>query len=192
LKVIVANIILFHSAMGLRDLERNAADRFRAAGHEVITPDLYDGQTAASAAEGAALMNGFGADALAERALKACSNLPSNTVLAGLSMGAELACQVWAKRAQTSGILLLHGLGEIPKWVRSGLPVQAHIAEPDAFISDEQATNWPMTAFRVGLAAEIYTYDGVGHLYTDAASPDYDAAAAAQTWERSISFLEGL
>ncbi len=156
----MAHVILFHSVMGLRDLERDAAERFRAAGHEVVTPDLYDGQTAA--------------------------------VLAGISMGAGLACQVWAKRAQTSGVLLLNGLGDIPKWVRSGLPVQVHFAEPDQYISDEQATSWPMTAFRVGLCAEIYTYDGVGHLYTDAASPDYDAAAAAQTWERSVSFLEGL
>ncbi len=188
----MATIILFHSAMGLRELERAAAERFRVAGHEVHTPDLYDGQTATSSAEGFALMNTFGEDALAERALKACSGLPANAVLAGLSMGATLAARVWAKRAQTNGVLLIHGLGEIPKWVRSGLPVQAHIAEPDGFIPDEQVRTWPMTAFRVGLAAEIYTYDGVGHLYTDAACPDYDAAAAEQTWERSMTFLEGL
>jgi dienelactone hydrolase len=188
----MAHVILFHSVMGLRDLERDAAERFRAAGHEVVTPDLYDGQTAASVAEGLSLLNTLGADAIAERALNACAGTPDNAVLAGISMGAGLACQVWAKRAQTSGVLLLNGLGDIPKWVRSGLPVQVHFAEPDQYISDEQATSWPMTAFRVGLCAEIYTYDGVGHLYTDAASPDYDAAAAAQTWERSVSFLEGL
>jgi dienelactone hydrolase len=178
--------------MGLRELERGAAERFRAAGHEVHTPDLYDGQVAASFDEGIVLMNSFGEDALAERALKACSGLPATAVLAGLSMGATLASRVWAKRAQTNGVLLLHGLGEIPKWVRSGLPVQAHIAEPDGLIPDEQARSWPMTAFRVGLAAEIYTYDGAGHLYTDAASAGYDAAAATLTWERSMTFLEGL
>jgi len=188
----MANVVLFHSVMGLRDLERSAAERLRAAGHEVLTPDLYDGQTAASVADGLVLMSGFGAEALAERALAACAGLPDTAVLAGISMGAGLACQVWAKRAQTNGVLLLHGLGEIPKWVRSGLPVQVHFAEPDPSISDEQATGWPMTAFRVGLCAEIYTYDGVGHLYTDTTSPDYDAAAAALTWERAMIFLEGL
>ncbi len=188
----MATVILFHSALGLRELEHGAADRFRAAGHEVHTPDLYEGQIATSATAGDALMNSFGEDALAERALKACSGLPATAVLAGLSMGAVLAARVWAKRAQTNGVLLLHGLGEIPKWVRSGLPVQAHIAEPDGLIPDEQTRTWPMTAFRVGLAAEIYTYDGAGHLYTDAASPDYDAVAAALTWERSLNFLEGL
>ncbi len=188
----MASIILFHSALGLRELERTAAERFRAAGHEVHTPDLYEGQTAASTAEGLTLMNSLGFETLAERALKACAGLPPQTVLAGFSLGAALASHVWAKKAQTNGVLLFHGLGEIPKWVRSGLPVQAHIAEPDTFISDEQARTWPMTAFRIGLAAEIYTYDGVGHLYTDPASPDYDAAAATLTWERATTFLEGL
>lgn len=188
----MATVILFHSAMGLRELEHSVAERFRAAGHEVHTPDLYDGKTAGSVTEGLALMQTFGEDALAERALKACSGFPANAVLAGLSMGATIASRVWAKRAQTNGVLLIHGLGEIPKWVRSGLPVQAHIAEPDTLIPDEQVRNWPMTAFRIGLAAEIYTYDGAGHLYTDPASPDYDAAAAAQTFERALNFLEGL
>jgi dienelactone hydrolase len=188
----MAHVILFHTAMGLRDLERGVAERFRAAGHEVHTPDLYDGKIASSLAEGRVLMETFGADALAERALQACASLPANTAIAGLSMGANLACQVWAKKSQASGVLLLHGLGEIPKWVRSGIPVQVHLAEPDPFISNEVAQSWPMTAFRIGMAAEIYTYDGAGHLYTDAASPDYDAAAAEQTWERALIFLEGL
>lgn len=187
----MATVILFHSEMGLRDLERDAADRMRAAGHEVHTPDLYEGKTAGSIAEGIALMGTFGFDNLAERAQKACSGLPEKTLLAGFSMGAQLVCRVWAKRAQTSGLLLLHGLGDFPKWVRNGLPVQAHFAEPDPYISDQQASAWPMTAFRIGLAAEVYTYEGAGHLYTDKTSPDYDAAAAELTWERALIFLEG-
>jgi dienelactone hydrolase len=188
----MANVVLFHSAMGLRELERSTAERFRAAGHEVLTPDLYDGQTAPTVAEGLTLMNAIGLDVLNERAFNACAGLPDKAVLAGFSMGANLACHVWGKRALTNGVLLIHGLGDIPKWVRSGLPVQVHLAEPDPYISDAQATGWPMTAFRVGLCAEIYTYDGAGHLYTDAASADYDATAAALTWERALIFLEGL
>ena len=39
------NIMLFHSTYGLRPAVREAADRLRAAGHEVWTPDLFDGRT---------------------------------------------------------------------------------------------------------------------------------------------------
>jgi len=39
------NIMLFHSTYGLRPAVRAAADRLRAAGHEVWTPDLFEGHT---------------------------------------------------------------------------------------------------------------------------------------------------
>lgn len=39
----MAAIVLFHSVYGFRSLERDAAARLRAAGHEVVTPDLYEG-----------------------------------------------------------------------------------------------------------------------------------------------------
>ena len=39
------NIMLFHSTYGLRPAVHRAADRLRAAGHEVWTPDLFEGRT---------------------------------------------------------------------------------------------------------------------------------------------------
>jgi len=188
----VAHIILFHSVQGLRDVEREAAERFRKAGHDVTTPDLYEGQTALSIDEGIAIKDGIGWDTLIERAHAACVGLPDKAVLAGFSMGAAVACSLWAKRTATSGILLVHGLGDLPKWVKSGLPVQAHFADPDPYLMPEVAADWNDRAFRIGLALEIFTYDGAGHFYTDAASADYNAEATEQTFERALSFLENL
>jgi dienelactone hydrolase len=37
----MAQVVMFHSALGLRDAELTAAERLRAAGHDVLTPDLY-------------------------------------------------------------------------------------------------------------------------------------------------------
>ena len=45
---LMAQVVLFHSAYGLRQAEAGAAARLRAAGHDVITPDLYGGQTAST------------------------------------------------------------------------------------------------------------------------------------------------
>jgi dienelactone hydrolase len=36
-------VVLFHSMFGLRPVELAAAERLRAAGHEVALPDLFDG-----------------------------------------------------------------------------------------------------------------------------------------------------
>jgi len=41
----MATVVLFHSALGLRPAVHDFADALRAAGHEVHTPDYYDGET---------------------------------------------------------------------------------------------------------------------------------------------------
>ena len=41
----MSDIVLFHSVLGLRAGVLDAADRLRAAGHTVHTPDYYDGRT---------------------------------------------------------------------------------------------------------------------------------------------------
>lgn len=41
----MAQIVLFHSAYGLRPAVHAAAERLRGAGHTVHTPDLFDGRT---------------------------------------------------------------------------------------------------------------------------------------------------
>ena len=39
----MAHVLLFHSVIGLRPAVLTAAERLRAAGHTVLTPDLFDG-----------------------------------------------------------------------------------------------------------------------------------------------------
>jgi len=39
----MAEVVLFHSVLGLRPGVLSAAERLRAAGHTVHTPDLFDG-----------------------------------------------------------------------------------------------------------------------------------------------------
>jgi dienelactone hydrolase len=41
----MTELILFHHAQGLTDGVRAFADELRAAGHDVHTPDLYEGMT---------------------------------------------------------------------------------------------------------------------------------------------------
>ena len=41
----MAEILLLHHVLGLTDGVRALADRFRAAGHTVHTPDLFEGRT---------------------------------------------------------------------------------------------------------------------------------------------------
>jgi len=41
---VMTTVVLFHSVLGVRRGELDAADRLRAGGHDVLVPDLYDGR----------------------------------------------------------------------------------------------------------------------------------------------------
>ncbi len=188
----MATVILFHSVRGLRALERDAAERLRALGHDVITPDVFDGQVAGSVDEGFALKDEIGWRVLCERAEAAVAGQPATAVLGGFSFGAAIASHLWGKRPETSGVLLLHSIVGIPDNARDGVPVQLHLADPDIYEPAEDVAEWRAMAARSPIALEAFTYPGAGHLYTDASLPDYDEEASRQTWERVEQFLARL
>jgi dienelactone hydrolase len=182
-------LALFHSVFGLRSVETAAADRLRAAGHEVVTPDLYAGQVATSYDEAFALNDRIGWSTIEQRAHDAVRRLPGDAVLAGFSMGASVVDAVLPHRPDTAGVLILHGLAEIPSTARTGLPVQLHVADPDPFAPPARVTTWHANATSAGATAQVFTYPGAGHFYTDADSPDYDERATTLTWQRVLAFL---
>jgi dienelactone hydrolase len=188
----MAEVVLFHSVYGLRPAEQAAAERLRAAGHRVVTPDLYGGRTTESIDEGFALREAIGWPAICERAAAAVAGLPAETVLAGVSMGAGVVGALWPFRPETAGVLLLHGTAELPSAPRPGVPLQLHVADPDAYEPADEVADWLGVALRRGIAAQVFRYPGAGHYFTDASLPDHDPAAAALAWQRALAFLAGL
>ena len=189
----MAHVALFHSVYGRRPAVLTAADRFRAAGHTVIAPDLYAGKLAATVDEGFALCAQVGWPAVVLRARQALARLPPQSVLAGLSMGASVAAALLDERPETAGLLLLHNTGGgNGDQVRPGLPVQLHIADPDTYQPPAEVTAWERDMTDAGAAVQVFRYPAAGHLFTDPGTPDYDARAAALAWQRSLAFLNML
>lgn len=185
----MATVLLCHSVLGLRRLEREAAERLRAAGHEVALPDLYGGRTAATIGEGFALRDAIGWDVIVARAAQAAEALPADAVLGGFSMGAAVAAALWPERPGTAGLLLLHGLVGLPDQPWPGLPVAVHLAEPDPWEAEDFVAEWTDDARALGLALEVHRYPGAGHLFADPELADHDPAAATLMWERALAFL---
>lgn len=188
----MAHIVLLHSVYGLRAVERAAAERFRAAGHDIVTPDLYEGQIAATIDHGFVLKDRIGWQVIVERAREAVRKMPASTVLAGVSMGAGVVGELLPDRPDTAGVLLLHGITGIPASARAHLPVQLHVADPDGFAPPAAVIAWENAAMDAGAAVGVFTYPGVGHFYTDASLRDHDEEAADLTWQRSLAFLHHL
>lgn len=182
--------MLFHSVLGLRSAERLAAERLRSAGHEVVTPDLFAGETAATIDDGFQLLDRIGWSTLLDRARESLAELPAETVLAGLSMGAQVAADLWPERPETAAVLLLHAAPALPTPVTRGVRVQFHAADPDDFAPQDRVEALRQDAENSGVNLEIFRYPGAGHFYTDPEFPDHTPAAAEQTWQRVLAFLD--
>ncbi|HET9379688.1 MAG TPA: dienelactone hydrolase family protein [Streptomyces sp.] len=188
------NIVLFHSTYGLRPAVREAADRLRSAGHEVWTPDLFEGRVFDTVEDGMAHQDGIGRDELLRRAVLAAAPYSERgLVYAGFSLGASVAQTLALGDGTARGLLLLHGTSDIAANASAeGLPVQLHVAEPDAFETDDWLSAWYLQMGRTGAETEVFRYAGAGHLYTDPGLPDYDSEAAEATWRVALGFLDSL
>ena len=186
----MAHIVLFHSILGLRQAEHEIAAAIEADGHVVSLPDLLAGQIAKTYEDGFALKDAIGDELIQARAREALDGAPDTAVLSGVSFGAFLVGRLWGSRPKMQGALLFAGIAPWMENLRSGLPVQAHIAQPDPFDDEAFFEDWVAGAGE--MSCEMYRYPGVGHYFLDRSLPDYDSDAFNLSLERSREFLKGL
>ncbi|MEU3712478.1 dienelactone hydrolase family protein [Streptomyces catenulae] len=189
-----STIVLFHSVCGLRPAVHAAADRLRAAGHEVIVPDLFDGRTADSVGDGMEIKEEIGKETLLRRAVTAAAPYSDRgLVYAGFSFGGAVAQNLALADEKARGLLLMHGTSDIAEDATADdLPVQLHVADPDPFEPHDWLTAWYLQMQRAGADVEIYRYPGAGHLFTDPDLSDHDEEAAETAWRTALGFLETL
>jgi dienelactone hydrolase len=189
----VAEVLLFHHAQGLTAGCLAFAGELRAAGHVVHTPDLYDGRTFDTLADGMANADEIGFDAIIERGRLAAEGLATDLVYVGLSLGVLPAQMLAQTRPGAKGAVLMHSCvppSEFGCPWPDGLPLQIHMMD-----SDELALppNEDLEAARELDAtvdsAELFEYHGDRHLFADDSLPDYDERAAALLKERVLGFL---
>jgi hypothetical protein len=135
----MAEVVLFHSVLGLRPGVIAAAERLRAAGHTVHAPDYFDGEVFGDLDDGSRKAEALGYREIARRTSEAVAGLPAGLVFAGFSLGAVHAELLAASRPGALGAVLLYGavpvegLNEffgIERWPK-GVPVQVHYAARD-------------------------------------------------------------
>ncbi|WTW94414.1 dienelactone hydrolase family protein [Streptomycetaceae bacterium NBC_01309] len=186
----MARIILFHSAYGLRPAVHAAADRLRAAGHEVTVPDLYDDRVVDTVEEGMEIKDEIGVEELLRRAVAAAAGLGKGVVYSGFSMGASLAQNLALADEYAGGLLMFHGTSDLRDEAETEAAVQLHVADPDPFETEDWLNAWYLRMVAAGADVEVYRYRGAGHIFTDPDLPDFDAEAADRAWAAALAFLE--
>lgn len=190
----MAELLLFHHAQGLTAGCIAFADRLRAAGHVVHSPDLYDGRTFDELAEGVGYARRVGFDTIIERGRLAADSVPNEIVYAGFSLGVLPAQMLAQTRQGAQGALLLHAaipLSEFGGSWPQGVPLQIHLME-----DDELALEGDLDAARELAetieSAELFLYPGDQHLFADSSLPDYDESAATLLEQSVLAFLAGI
>ena len=185
----MAEIVLFHHAQGLTAGVRAFADHLREAGHEVHTPDLFDGRTFDTVEAGVDHARALGFDAVREAGVAFASSLPAELVYAGFSLGVMPAQQLAQTRPGARGALLLDSClpaEEFGAWPE-GLPAQVHGSVDDPWFEEDLPFARAL-AEEVG-SIELFTYDGAQHLFADSSLASYDEQAARLVLDRAVAFL---
>ena len=187
----MTTVLLFHHAQGQTPGFMQFADELRGAGHELHTPDLYDGRTFDDLNEGVAFAGKeIGFDEILRRGEAAAESLPSDIVYAGFSLGGMPAQSLAQQRPGSRGALLYHACmptSEFGGAWPEGVPVQIHMMEDDPWGDEDQAA--AKTLVDEVKDAELFLYPGSGHLFADPSLGDYDEQAAQLLRERTLSFL---
>jgi dienelactone hydrolase len=191
----MAEVLLFHHAQGLTPGVVAFADKLRAAGHTVHTPDLFDGRTFGSIDKGMAFIKEAGFDSLGERGLRTADALPAELVYAGFSFGESIAQQLAQTRPGARGALLFYsclpitGEWAIGPWP-DGVPVQIHGADADPYFVGEGDVDAAREIVEKVDDAELFLYPGDQHYFADSSLPSYDADATALLTKRVLEFLD--
>ena len=188
----MAEVLLFHHALGMTPGIEAFADELRRAGHAVHTPDLFEGQTFATIDEGVAHASEVGFGEVIERGVRAANELPRELVYAGFSLGVLPAQKLAQTRPGACGALLFYSCLPVSEFATSwptDVPAQIHGMDADPFFVDEGDLDAARALVESTDRAELFLYPGDQHYFADSTLPSYDAGATALLVQRVLDFL---
>jgi len=188
----MAEVVLFHHALGLTPGVVALGEELRGAGHTVHTPDLYEGRIFATVDDGVAHARQIGFGEVIERGARAVAALPDGLVYAGISLGVLSAQMLAQTRPGARGALLLEACVPVSEF-GTGWPdevgVQVHGMEADPSFAGEGDLDAARELVGQARDAELFLYPGDAHLFTDSSLASYNPAAATLLIQRVLAFL---
>lgn len=189
----MAEVLLYHHIQGLTEGVRAFAEELRGHGHVVHTPDLFDGQTFSTIADGFTYAQETGMERISERGIEFARSLPTDLVYGGFSFGVTVAQQLAQTRPGARGAVFLHSCLPVSEFSGSwpeGLPAQIHGMAGDEFFEEDLPAARALAGSEPRVA--LFEYPGDKHLFSDASLDAHDPEAAALVMRRVTAFLADL
>jgi carboxymethylenebutenolidase len=195
-------VIVLQEWWGVEDHIRSVCDRLAAEGFYALAPDLYGGETTTQPSEAEQKMMALSMDQVEPQMCGAADHLAAQPGCQGDGVGALGFClggglAVWAAAtcpnvtaAVSYYYVMPHGK---PDFSAIAGPVLGHFGTADEFVKHDEAKALESELRSAGVDVAFHYYEGAGHAFfneTDRLGT-HDPAAAAASWERTVSFLRG-
>ena len=191
----MAEMVLFHHALGLTAGVTAFAAELRKAGHIVHTPDLFEGHIFNDLEQGMRFVTELGFGEVIQRGERAVQDLPSDLVYAGFSLGVVPAQKLAQTRPGARGALFFYACVPVSEfgqaWPKE-LPVQIHAMDADPIFVGEGDIDAARALIAQAASGELFLYPGDQHYFADSSLPSYDAEATALLLRRVLEFLSSL
>jgi dienelactone hydrolase len=191
----MADVVVFHHALGLTPGVIAFADELRAAGHNVHTPDLFEGRTFGTIEDGMAYVEDVGFGEMIRRGARTVQGLSAELVYSGFSLGVLPAQSLAQTRPGAHGALLFYACVPVSEfgsaWPDS-VPVQIHGMDADPIFVGEGDIDAARALVDAAKDAELFLYPGDQHYFADNSLPSFDPDATALLTRRVLDFLSAL
>jgi carboxymethylenebutenolidase len=194
-------VMVLHSWWGLNTFFRGLCDRFAQAGFVALAPDLYDGQTAQTAAQARTLRARATATrrAPAYKMLIACIDqlishdavTGSHIAVVGFSMGGHWALWLAQRPELPIASTVVFYAARNGDFSHSHARFQFHFAQEDEWVSAASMAQMKKSLAAANRPAEYWTYPQTQHwFFENDRRESFQPSAAALAWRRSLEFLK--
>jgi carboxymethylenebutenolidase len=191
-------IVVIQEWWGLVPHIEDIVDRFASEGFSAIAPDLFHGATASSPDEAGRMLMELDAER-AEKEIAAAGayllNRPECTSkkygVIGFCMGGALAQYTATKESNAGATVSFYGGFKkvASDWKNLSAPILLIYAEEDQGVPAEQGRALAKQLEEMGKDVQLVVYPNVNHAFFNDTGRNYNAAAAADAWKRTIEFF---
>jgi carboxymethylenebutenolidase len=190
-----AAVILIQEWWGINDHIRDIAGRYANEGYLCVAPDLYHGRVAKDREEAAKLMRDLdtvdGMDTIRQAIAETRRNYRVQKIgITGYCMGGTFALRAACEISELAAAAPFYG--DIPEaniLAKLKVPTLFFAGTHDAWITPEKVGVLKEAARKNSLPVEVFSYDADHAFFNDTRPEVYNAAAAADAWQKVLSLF---
>src|SRR3989344_4465802 len=190
-------VILIHEFWGLNQHIKNVALRVAKEGFTALAVDLYEGKLTADPDEARRLKEEMKTEQALENIRSAVSHLgtlgfnPEKIGIWGFCMGGGVAFEAATKGIKAGAYVIYYGriLDDEEILNNISAPVLGIFGGLDKGIPKDLVLRFRDKLRELEKACEVYIYDDADHAFANEERPVYNAPAAQDAWQKTITFL---